>query len=243
MKSNRVLTLIVLCLVALPGCSRAAEPAAAAAVDLSTEDAKTLYSIGLQVAANLRQLDLSEADLKALQAGIVDGVLKREAKVDLAVYGPKMQAFAQGRTKVMASREGAEGEKFLASEAAKAGAEKTASGLIYSVITAGTGASPKATDTVTVHYHGTLRDGLVFDSSVKRGQPATFALNQVVPCWTEGVQKMKVGGKSRLVCPPAIAYGERGSGPIPPNSVLVFEVELISIGAPAAAEAPASPHD
>jgi FKBP-type peptidyl-prolyl cis-trans isomerase FkpA len=170
-------------------------------------------------------------------------VLKREAKVDLAVYGPKMQAFAQGRAKAMADREGAEGEKFLAAEAAKAGVEKTASGLIYSEIQAGTGASPKATDSVTVHYHGTLRDGHIFDSSVQRGQPATFALNQVIPCWTEGVQKMKVGGKSRFVCPPAIAYGDRGSGPIPPKSALVFEVELISIGAPAATEAPKSPHE
>jgi FKBP-type peptidyl-prolyl cis-trans isomerase FkpA len=94
----------------------------------------------------------------------------------------------------------------------------------------GTGASPSATDTVQVHYHGTFPDGRVFDSSVDRGQPASFPLNRVIACWTEGVQKMKVGGKAKLVCPPALAYGERGAPPtIPPNATLVFEVELLAI--------------
>jgi FKBP-type peptidyl-prolyl cis-trans isomerase FkpA len=94
----------------------------------------------------------------------------------------------------------------------------------------GTGASPSATDTVQVHYHGTFPDGRVFDSSVDRGQPAAFPLNRVIACWTEGVQKMKVGGKAKLVCPPALAYGERGAPPtIPPNATLVFEVELLAI--------------
>jgi FKBP-type peptidyl-prolyl cis-trans isomerase FkpA/FKBP-type peptidyl-prolyl cis-trans isomerase FklB len=110
------------------------------------------------------------------------------------------------------------------------GAVRTDSGLIMQEIQPGSGDSPAATDRVSVHYHGTLRDGTVFDSSVERGSPATFALNRVIKCWTEGVQTMKVGGKSRLICPPDIAYGNRGAPPkIPPGSVLVFEVELLAI--------------
>lgn len=105
----------------------------------------------------------------------------------------------------------------------------TASGLVYQSLKDGSGAQPTATDTVKVHYRGTLPDGKEFDSSIKRGQPAEFPLNRVIPCWTEGVQKMKVGGKAKLVCPPAIAYGERGAGPIPPNATLNFEVELLDI--------------
>ena len=106
----------------------------------------------------------------------------------------------------------------------------TASGLIYQSLQEGSGASPAATDTVKVHYRGTLPDGREFDSSYKRGEPIEFALNRVIPCWTEGVQRMKPGGKARLTCPPAIAYGERGAGGvIPPNATLLFDVELISV--------------
>ena len=108
--------------------------------------------------------------------------------------------------------------------------QTTASGLVYQSLKDGSGASPKATDTVRVHYHGTLADGKVFDSSVQRGQPAEFPLNRVIPCWTEGVQMMKVGGKAKLTCPPQIAYGSRGAaGVIPPNATLTFEVELLGI--------------
>ena len=106
----------------------------------------------------------------------------------------------------------------------------TKSGLVYQSLKDGAGASPTATDTVSVHYRGTLADGREFDSSHKRGQPAEFPLNRVIPCWTEGVQMMKPGGKARLTCPPAIAYGERGAGGvIPPNATLQFEVELLSV--------------
>ncbi len=106
----------------------------------------------------------------------------------------------------------------------------TASGLVYQSLKDGTGASPAATDVVRVHYRGTFPDGREFDSSYKRGEPTEFPLNRVIPCWTEGVQKMKVGGKARLTCPPGIAYGERGAGGvIPPNATLNFEIELLAV--------------
>ena len=118
----------------------------------------------------------------------------------------------------------------IAKAAAESGAVTTASGLVYRSLKDGSGASPAATDTVRVHYKGTFPDGKEFDSSYSRGQPAEFPLNRVIKCWTEGVQMMKVGGKARLVCPPAIAYGARGAGGvIPPNATLVFEVELLGV--------------
>src|SRR5215469_15417780 len=121
-----------------------------------------------------------------------------------------------------------EGEAFLDKAAAQAGAVRTSSGLVYRELRPGNGPSPQATDVVTVNYRGTLTDGTEFDSSYKRNQPAQFPLSQVIPCWTEGVQKMKVGGKSQLVCPASIAYGEAGSPPtIPGGATLVFEVELL----------------
>ena len=107
---------------------------------------------------------------------------------------------------------------------------KTPSGIVITTLKEGSGANPKSTDTVKVHYRGTLTDGKEFDSSYKRGQPATFPLDRVIPCWTEAVQTIKVGGKARLLCPPALAYGARGvPGTIPPDSTLVFEVELLDI--------------
>jgi len=118
----------------------------------------------------------------------------------------------------------------LAAAAKEPGATQTASGLVYRALKDGTGASPKATDLVKVHYKGTFPDGREFDSSYKRNEPTEFPLNQVIPCWTEGVQRMKVGGKAKLTCPPAIAYGARGAGSvIPPNATLLFEVELLGI--------------
>jgi FKBP-type peptidyl-prolyl cis-trans isomerase FkpA len=121
-------------------------------------------------------------------------------------------------------------QAYLDKAAAEPGAVKTASGLIYTELRPGTGASPKAADTVKVNYRGTLINGTEFDSSYKRNEPAEFPLNRVIPCWTEGVQRMKVGGKSRLVCPSSIAYGDRGAPPdIPGGATLIFEIELLSV--------------
>jgi FKBP-type peptidyl-prolyl cis-trans isomerase FkpA len=122
-------------------------------------------------------------------------------------------------------------DNYLDKAAAEPGAAKTSSGMVYRELRPGYGASPKATDTVKVHYRGTLTDGTEFDSSYKHGQPAQFGLNQVIPCWTEGLQKMKIGGKSKFTCPSGIAYGDSGRPPtIPGGATLVFEIELLGIG-------------
>ena len=203
---------------------------ATVAQELDSEEKKTLYALGVAVGQNLGSLSLSAEELATVQQGIADIAMKREPKVLMQEYGPKIQAFVQQKMSAAAAGEKTEGAKFLEQEAGKQGALRKESGLIITEITPGTGDSPSATDRVTVHYHGTLRDGTVFDSSVDRGEPATFALNQVIGCWTEGLQLMKAGGKSRLVCPPDIAYGDQGRPGIPPGATLIFEVELLSIG-------------
>ncbi len=195
-----------------------------------TEEEKTLYAIGIAVSQSLEPFALSEAELEMVKAGLSDGVAKKPSRVDMQTYLPKLQALAQARAAKVAQGEKQAGDAYLAKAAAEAGAKKTESGAIVIPVKEGSGARPKAADRVTVHYEGTLVDGTVFDSSIKRGQPATFPLNGVIRCWTEGVQQMKVGGKAKLVCPSELAYGDRGSPPrIKPGATLAFEVELIDI--------------
>jgi len=216
-----------------------AAPLYAGGPELKTDDDKTLYALGLAMSRNLATFALTPAELDIVVAGLSDGVLNREKKADLDTYGPKIQQLAQTRTAAAAAAEKKAGQAYLEKAAKEKGAKKTDSGLIYIEEKPGTGAQPKATDKVKVHYHGTLTDGTVFDSSVQRGQPASFPLNGVIKCWTEGVQMMKVGGKSKLICPSDIAYGDRGSPPkIKPGSTLVFEVELLEIEPSAPAAAP-----
>jgi FKBP-type peptidyl-prolyl cis-trans isomerase FkpA len=204
--------------------------ATARAADPANDDQKTMYALGLIISQSLAPFALTEAELEFVRAGITDGVLKKTPKVDLPTYGPKVNQVQQTRVAAQAETEKKAGAAYVEKAAKEAGAKKTESGAIVTTVKEGKGDQPKATDTVKVHYHGTLIDGTVFDSSVKRGEPATFPLNQVIKCWTEGVQLMKVGGKSKLVCPSAIAYGDRGSPPtIKPGATLVFEVELLEI--------------
>jgi FKBP-type peptidyl-prolyl cis-trans isomerase FkpA/FKBP-type peptidyl-prolyl cis-trans isomerase FklB len=198
--------------------------------ELATEEDKTLYALGLAIARSLGEFSLTESELEIVKAGLADGVLQRKPEVDLQTYGPRLQQLAQARAAKVADAQQRAGEEYIAKAAAEPGAKKTESGAIVQTIREGTGPMPKAEDQVKVHYVGTLLDGTVFDSSVARGAPATFPLTGVIKCWTEGVQLMKVGGKAQLVCPPAIAYGAAGApGAIPPNSTLVFEVELLAI--------------
>jgi FKBP-type peptidyl-prolyl cis-trans isomerase FkpA/FKBP-type peptidyl-prolyl cis-trans isomerase FklB len=205
-------------------------PLLAAPQDPANDDQKTLYALGLAISQSLGTFSLSEAELDMVKNGLTDGVLKRPPKADLQTFGPKIQQLQQARVALVAEGEKKAGAAFLTKAASEKGSTKTESGIVITTIKPGTGATPKATDTVKVHYHGTLTDGTVFDSSVKRGEPATFPLNKVIKCWTEGVQQIKVGGKSRLVCPSNLAYGDGGSPPIiKPGSTLVFEVELLEV--------------
>jgi len=193
-----------------------------------TDEQKTIYALGLSVARSISQFDLSPAELDIVKQAIADAAAGKPA-VPIETWGPKIQAFAQERGQRVAEREKAESTAYLAKAAAEPDVLKTESGLIYKELVPGTGASPKATDAVKVNYRGTLVNGQEFDSSYARNAPAEFALNRVIPCWTEGVQKMKVGGKARLVCPAQIAYGDRGQPGIPGGAALIFEIELLDI--------------
>jgi len=216
------LVVLVLAVLAVPTSAPGQEP--------KSEDDKALYAIGYSLAERLGPFALSAAELEMVKAGLADGVLGRPRKADPRAYMERIQQLRTTRAAVVAAAEKKAGDAFLAKAAAAPGAKKTESGIVITTVTPGTGPLPKATDKVKVHYHGTLTDGSVFDSSVQRGQPATFPLNGVIKCWTEGVQQIKVGGKSRLVCPSELAYGERGAPPrIKPGATLIFDVELLEI--------------
>lgn len=203
---------------------------APAASEPKSEADKTFYALGLAISQNLATFGMSAAEFEMVQAGLADGVLGKPPRVDLQAYGPKVQELQRSRSAAAAATEKKAGEAVLAKSAAEPGAIKTPAGAVVTILRPGTGPSPKATDKVKVHYHGTLTDGTVFDSSVQRGEPITFPLNGVIKCWTEGVQQMKVGSKARLVCPADTAYGDRGAPPrIKPGATLIFEVELLEV--------------
>ena len=198
---------------------------------LETENDKLCYTLGQGIAGQFRLAGLfTEAEAKIVLQGLEDALLGRAAAVPPEEHLAKLNDFLQNRLKKHAESLKLEGDAFLEKAAAEEGAVRTASGLVYKELTPGTGAQPKATDTVTVHYTGRLIDGTVFDSSITRGEPASFSLNGVIGGWTEGIQLMKVGGKARLVIPPDLAYKAAGKPPvIPPSATLVFEVELLGI--------------
>ncbi len=195
---------------------------------LATDDEKTIYSLGLSIYRSLAQFDLSPSELAIVKRAISDGAAGKPA-ADLQTWGPKIEPLAQARRIRVTEREKAESKAYLEKAAAEPGAVKTDSGLIYRDVRPGTGPSPKATDTVKVNYRGTLVNGTEFDSSYSRNQPAQFALNGVIRCWTEGVQKMKVGGEAILVCPSDLAYGDNGQASIPGGATLIFHIELLEI--------------
>jgi FKBP-type peptidyl-prolyl cis-trans isomerase FkpA len=219
----------------------ATAPAASSPAPM-TDDEKTIYALGLSIYRSLGQFDLSPAELAIVQKAMSDAAAGKPA-VELNAWGPKIQPFARARGQRVLEQQKAASQAYLDKAAAEPGAVKTDSGLIYRELKAGDGPSPIATDRVKVNYRGTLVNGTEFDSSYSRNQPAEFALNGVIPCWTEGLQKMKVGGKAQLVCPANLAYGDRGRPAIPGGAALIFDVELLEIAKanPPAAATPAAP--
>ena len=204
-------------------------------IELKDDKAKASYSVGYQFGQNLKKMH-ADLDAKVLSKGIEDAISGKESLLSEEEMGSslsnlreKSMAAVQQELKEKAEKNLVESEKFLAENKTKEGVKTTASGLQYKVLKEGEGPSPKLGDTVTVNYRGTLVDGTQFDSSYDRGEPATFPLTGVIPGWTEALQLMKKGSKWMLYIPPDLAYGERGAGNrIPPNSTLIFEVELIS---------------
>jgi len=197
---------------------------------IESEESKTFYAIGAMFGSRLQGLSMSDEEIAALSRGLYEAAKKEKAVVDIASYQKKVQDMFKTRTEKNSVEAKKKGAEFLEKFKKEAGVKVTASGLAYKVISEGTGNMPKPTDTVEVHYHGTLIDGTVFDSSVERGKKISFPLNRVIKGWTEGLQLIKTGGKIKLVIPPELAYGEQGAPPkIPPSSTLSFEVELFTI--------------
>lgn len=203
--------------------------------DLKDPKARVSYALGSDIGTNLKRQDL-DLDPKVLAAAIADAFAGKSAmdekQVRAALDDLRKMAMSKMETKAKADGEKnvKEGEAFLAANAKKEGVKTTASGLQYKVVKAGTGATPKASDEVKVHYHGTLIDGTVFDSSVERGEPVSFPVTGVIQGWVEALQLMKVGDKWQLTIPSKLAYGANGAGgKIGPNAVLVFDVELLAI--------------
>lgn len=238
MKTRWILS--ALCgLLALGGCHRhrgggGRSSGGVASAAPTTDEERTLYALGLIMGERVSEFNLTRRELAVVQRGFADKVTGARPAVSLDEFGPRLQALAEARQTAHSAVTRREGEAYLARAAAEDGAQRLPSGLVYKEIRAGNGPQPTASDEVTVQYRGTLVDGTEFDSSYSHGEPATFRLNGVIPCWTEGVQRLHVGGKARLVCPPDLAYGDRGQRRIPAGSTLTFEVELISIAPPAA---------
>ncbi|GAM72226.1 FKBP-type peptidyl-prolyl cis-trans isomerase fkpA precursor [Vibrio ishigakensis] len=260
MKSMLKLSLLAATVALAVGCQKEEAPAAnteaapeatteAAAMQFNNDDEKAAYAIGVSFATYLKAsvekpreigIDLSdEMVLKGITDAFSGNAGLNEDEIRTALEGldkrvsDKMAADAKAKSEAALKA----GEDFRAEFAKQEGVQQTESGLLYQVETQGEGPTPKETDVVKVHYVGTLTDGTQFDSSVERGEPATFPLNRVIPGWTEGVQLMNVGSKYKFVIPPELAYGDQESPAIPANSTLVFEVELLGIETPEAAPA------
>jgi len=248
---KKVLILLAFALLFVSSCQKTQERIPAAKkemtnTDLKTENDKISYSIGFSMGSRFK-MDELELNLEIFQEGMEDGFtgkkqLLNEKETQEIMKAMQQKMMAKKRAEQMKQMEERKkhgetnkekGIKFLEENKAKEDVATLESGLQYQILKKGTGASPKATDTVKCHYKGTTIDGKEFDSSYKRGEPATFALNRVIKGWTEGLQLMKEDGKWRFFMPSELAYGERGSGPnIGPNEVLIFEVELLGIEKP-----------
>lgn len=235
---KRVVTVtMMMCagLLLASGCT-AGEKKGAAKPELKNLKDKVSYSIGLNIGQDFKRQEM-DIDADLLARGITDAVsgatplmTEEQIRETIEAYQKEMVAKQETKMKEMTSKNQKEGETFLAANAKKEGVVTTSSGLQYKIIQEGTGPKPKPGDTVKVHYEGKLVDGTVFDSSMKRGEPAVFPVQGVIPGWTEALQLMKEGAKWQIVIPAKLAYGERGAGPvIGPNATLIFDVELIKV--------------
>jgi FKBP-type peptidyl-prolyl cis-trans isomerase len=224
----------------------AAAPTPAAPAGPQFTDAQFIEEFGWFVGkrVGLTELAFSKEELDIFVKGLLSAAAGKESPSELEKIGPKMDEFMQKRTAAnmakLKDKNTAKNVEYFTKLKENKAVVELPSGLRYEILKEGTGAAPKATDTVKVHYHGTLIDGAVFDSSVQRGAPIDFKLDEVIPGWTEGIQKVKKGGKIKLYVPPHLAYGDDGRPGIPPSSTLIFDVDLIDINPPAAA-APAMP--
>ena len=216
---------------AKPAAKKAAKPAASGD-SFKDDDQRAAYAYGFKIGQNLAPVGLTDGEVKFLAQGLRDAAAGKDAAVNMGVYLPKVQDLIQKHVAAKIAPEKAKGAKYAEAFAKEDGAKPITGGVGYiKVLTEGSGATPAAEDTVKVNYRGALIDGTEFDSSYKRGEPATFPLNHVVPCWTKGVAMMKVGSKAKLVCPSDIAYGDQGEprAGIAGGATLVFEVELLEI--------------
>lgn len=210
-----------------------APSALAAEAGAAAPSAATLHALGVLIEKQqLADFDLSASEFRAVAQGFADGYRNPDAVKDAVKYVPQLRSLVTARVQEASQREQRAGERFLDHVANLPHARKTASGMVYVPIVQGSGAAPRNGDTVTVQYTGRFIDGTVFDSSAQHGGTATFKIGQIIPCWTEGLQLMKVGGKARLVCPASLAYGQRGAGGvIKPGSTLDFDVQLLAVRA------------
>jgi FKBP-type peptidyl-prolyl cis-trans isomerase len=232
------LVILLAATASLVACGKASAPTA------KTDDEKALYALGVIVSENIKSFEFTDQEIALVKAGLDDGARDR-SKIESEAFEallPKLQELNKTRVEAALKREKEAGTAYLAKAAAESGAVKTSSGMVFKTTKEGTGASPTASDTVQVHYEGKFLNGKVFDSSLtkdpvtgKQKDPVTFPLGGVIPCWTEGVQQMKVGGEAQLVCPPELAYGEQGQPPrMRGGATLVFTVKLLDIVKPGA---------
>lgn len=224
---KKFLLLPLLAVLVLPVFAQ--EQSSSAAADASGE--KVLYSLGYLLGENLKNNLLlnSEDDFKAVSQGLRDALLNRNSQTNLEDYKPLVEKRYRDDTTAVINKRKIEQDEFLKEAKNDKKNQALSNGVVMRITKKGKGKTPKASSFVKVHYEGKLLDGTEFDSSIKRGKPAEFPLNGVIPCWTSALQEMKAGSKATLYCPPDTAYGNAQAGPIQPGSLLIFDVELLDV--------------